>query len=180
MLTLVIRKRYIVRTNLSKNSNLFEWLVILQKITNEDNFSFIRPTSSSMRHKSVFSLLRKLSTWCCPHLLLRAVLRHHCCWAPARRASIAGAAQLRSILPVRLAPSSKPTARSGTVLQRSIDVTDRQTDGHRTVTLTLPHTMPAAQSINGPGTSFQICRYQKLDAEMSIWACKSTTESSLF
>jgi len=69
---------------------------------------------------------------------------------------------------------------SGTVLQRSIDVTDRQTDGHRTVTLTLPHTMPAALSINGPGTSFYICRYQKLDAEMSIWACKSTTASSLF
>jgi len=34
-------------------------------------------------NKSVFSLLRRLSTWRCPHLLLSAVLRRRCCWAPA-------------------------------------------------------------------------------------------------
>jgi len=29
--------------------------------------------------KSVFSFLRQLTTWHCPHMLLRAVLRRRCC-----------------------------------------------------------------------------------------------------
>jgi len=34
-------------------------------------------------NKSVFSLVPRLSTWHCPHLLLSAVLRHRSCWVPA-------------------------------------------------------------------------------------------------
>ena len=33
-------------------------------------------------NKSVFSLVLRLSTWHCTHLLLNAVLRHRYCWAP--------------------------------------------------------------------------------------------------
>ena len=53
----------------------------------------------SLRNKSVFSFLRQLTTWHCPHLILRAVLRRSCCWAPGSN---------RSISPVRRAHSSKP------------------------------------------------------------------------
>jgi len=34
------------------------------------------------------SFLRQLSTWHCSHLLLEAVLRRRCCWAPCSRAVI--------------------------------------------------------------------------------------------
>ena len=34
-------------------------------------------------NKSVFSLVSRLSVWHLPHLLLSAVLRRRCCWAPA-------------------------------------------------------------------------------------------------
>ena len=34
-------------------------------------------------NKSALSLVPRLSTWHCPHLLLSAMLRRRCCWAPA-------------------------------------------------------------------------------------------------
>ena len=36
----------------------------------------------------MFSFLRQLTTWHCPHLLLCAVLRRGCCWPPAVQQSI--------------------------------------------------------------------------------------------
>jgi len=69
---------------------------------------------------SVFSLLRQLLTRHCSHLLLSAVPRRRCCWAPGGR-------QCRSISPARIALSSKPAARCG--CGRTTRQTDRRTLG---------------------------------------------------
>jgi len=39
-------------------------------------------------NKSAFSFVRQLTTWHCTHALLRAVMRHGCCWPPAVQQSI--------------------------------------------------------------------------------------------
>ena len=66
-----------------------------------------------------FSFLRQLSTRHCSHLLLSAVLRRRCFWAPGGHR------------PTRTALSSKPAARRG--CGRMVGVTDRQADGRSTV-----------------------------------------------
>jgi len=73
-------------------------------------------------NKSVFSFLRQLTTWHCPHLLLCAVLQPDCCWPPARRPC-----SNRSISPGRRAHSSKPAAAACD--GRLNWGTERQTDG---------------------------------------------------
>jgi len=69
-------------------------------------------------NKSVFSFLRQLTTWHCPHLLLHVVLQRCCCCAPGSN---------RSISPVCQAHSSKPAATAW------VGEWDRQTDGRLTV-----------------------------------------------
>jgi len=69
----------------------------------------------------VFSFLRALTTWHCPHLLLRAVLRSRAAATPAVQQSI----------DISYPPGPQQQTRR-TLLQRA-NGTDRQTDGHRTV-----------------------------------------------
>ena len=74
------------------------------------------------RNKSVFSLLRQLPTWHCPHLLQSAI----CCWAPApaarRDCNKRPLCINRSTSPVRRALSSNPAA-------AALDRRGRHTDG---------------------------------------------------
>jgi len=89
------------------------------------------------KKKSVFSFLRQLITWHCPHLLLNAVL--------LRRP--AAAAVDRYLLPAGPTAANPPYAAAAVDRwDRQTDTrteTDRQTDVRRTVTQTLPHTMRA-------------------------------------
>ena len=75
-----------------------------------------RVDSLSKNYKSVLSFLRQLTTWHCPHLLLRAVLRLHA----------AGHAAIDRP-PARRAHSSKPAAACRV---RPANGTDRKTDRH--------------------------------------------------
>jgi len=70
---------------------------------------------------TVFSYLRTLTTWHCPHLLVRAVLRP--------RAAVATAVQ--QSIDISTPPSPQQQTRR-TLLQRA-NRTDRRRDGHRTV-----------------------------------------------
>ena len=80
------------------------------------------------------SLVPRLPTGHCPHLLLNAVLRRSCCWAGARRC--------RSISPARGGAQQQTRL---TPLLLSIDGTDGRTDG-QTLDRFMdpdPHTMRA-------------------------------------
>ena len=83
---------------------------------------------SYFHDKSVFSFLHQLTTWHFPHLLLRVVCGEA---AAAERCMSSN----RSISPVHRAHNSNPQQRSATGEWEK--QTDRQTDGHRTVTYTL-------------------------------------------
>ena len=65
----------------------------------------------------------RLSTWHCPHLLLNAVLRRRCCWAPVL------AAVDRHLLPAGRSAANLPHAAVGSWHGK----TDGQTDGRSTV-----------------------------------------------
>ena len=86
---------------------------------------------TSAHNYSLLSLLRQLTTWHCSHLSLNAVLL---CCRGARRPPLS--------INIACPPGPQQQTRC-TLLQRSKNGTDRQTDGHRPVTQTLPHTMRA-------------------------------------
>jgi len=90
----------------------------------------------SAHNKTVFTLIPRLSTWHCPHLLLYAVLRRRCWRAPAP------AAVDRCLLPERRSAANPPRA-------AQTDGTDKQTDG-RTLDRFIdpaPHTVRALSII---------------------------------
>jgi len=84
-------------------------------------------------NKSVFSFLRTLKTWHCPHLLLRAVLRPRAAAAPAVQQSI----------DISQPPGPQQQTRR-TLMQRA-NGTDRRTDGRTPYRYTDPalHTVRA-------------------------------------
>ena len=86
-------------------------------------------------NKPVFSFLRQLKTWHCLHLLLSAVLRRRCCWAPTVLQSI----------DVSCPPGAQQQTTSSGVL-RANNGTDGQTDGRTPDRYIDPaaHTMRAA------------------------------------
>ena len=67
-------------------------------------------------NKSAFSLVPRLSTWHCPHLLLSAVLRRRCCWTPAPKA-----------IDWYLLPTGRSAA-NGPATAGAVDLWDRRTD----------------------------------------------------
>jgi len=69
-----------------------------------------------------------------------------------RLATVAWRACCRQVRWQRLPAEPQQQTRRTLLLQRSTDGTDRRTDGHRTVTNTLPHTMRAL-SIKYEGTN---------------------------
>jgi len=75
-----------------------------------------RPVAKTNINKSVVSFLRQLSTWHCPHSLLRPRV--------ACGAAVAG----QQSIDISCPPGAQLQTRR-TLLQRSIDGTDRQTDG---------------------------------------------------
>jgi len=75
-----------------------------------------RPDAKTNINKSVVSFLRQLSTWHCPHSLLRPRV--------ACGAAVAG----QQSIDISCPPGAQLQTRR-TLLQRSIDGTDRQTDG---------------------------------------------------
>jgi len=80
------------------------------------------------------SLVPRLPTGHCPHLLLNAVLRRRCCWAPAP------AAADRYLLPAGRSATNPPHAAA------AVDRWDRRTDGRQTLDRFMdpdPHTMRA-------------------------------------
>ena len=95
------------------------WLQLIacvkRRISDCDSSS--RTNMSPPLKKSVFSFLRQLTTWHCPHLLLSAVLWRGCCWPPTVQ-------QSTDIICPRRAHSSKPAAAA--CGGRTIGRTDRQ------------------------------------------------------
>jgi len=77
----------------------------------------------TLQNKSVFSLVPRLLTRHCPHLLLSAVLRRRCCCAPAPVC-------YRSKSPARRTPSSTPAVRR--CCCGSMGQTDGRTDARST------------------------------------------------
>jgi len=73
----------------------------------------------------------RISTWHCPHLLLDAVLRRRCCWAPAP------AALDRYVLPTVRSAANPPHSTA------AVKRWDRQTDGQTPYRYIdpAPHTM---------------------------------------
>jgi len=85
-------------------------------------------------NKSVFSLLRQLSTWHCPHLMPSAVLRRHCCQRACSWYAVpAPAAVYRYLPPAGRSAANPPTP----PLLLSIAVTDGRTDRRTHATRTL-------------------------------------------
>jgi len=75
-----------------------------------------RPDAKTNINKSVVSFLRQLSTWHCPHSLLRP------------RVACGAAVVGQQSIDISCPPGAQLQTRR-TLLQRSIDGTDRQTDG---------------------------------------------------
>ena len=93
----------------------FYWILNVQVLSSQSK-------DNSNNDKSVFSLVRRLSTWHCPHLLLSAVLRRRCCWA--RLQLVHGAAVDLYLLPARRSAVNPPA------IVAAVDrwETDRRTD----------------------------------------------------
>ena len=92
-----------IRSKSQAAAGLCAWVINIMKF-----FEVFCEVSSS--DQSVLSLVRRLSTRHCPHLLLSAVLRRRCCWAPVP------AAVDRYVLAARRAAAA-------------VDRWDRRTDG---------------------------------------------------
>ena len=119
-----------------------------------------QPTVSKHRSKSrssnkpVFSFLRQLTTWRCPHLLLNAVLwlrRRCCCWAPAHAARRACCSSNRSI-DIFCRPGAQQQTRRNSVWRANNGTdgrTDKRTD-RRTSDRYIDSAACYASSINNP------------------------------
>ena len=62
----------------------------------------------TVSNKSVFSFLRRLITWHCPHLLLCTVLQRTCCSAPGSSQSISPARQATAANPRQWSKKGSP------------------------------------------------------------------------
>ena len=54
----------------------------IKKSATTYSFQIWKRANCLFSEESAFSLIPQLSAWHCPHLLLSAVLRRRCCWAP--------------------------------------------------------------------------------------------------
>ena len=76
-------KNRVIRIEISKTNSVRQCYQ-LRRETNSRTSSIRKPIGYS--NLQAISLVYRLPTWHCPHLLLNAVLGRRCCWAPAAAA----------------------------------------------------------------------------------------------